>query len=76
MKKNKIMKIIILILIIISFFSFYKINNLNYLKHNKIRKNIINHPEFLPKPETAKYTSFGFANLRADIYWLESIQYI
>jgi hypothetical protein len=36
----------------------------------------VNHPEGLPIPAVAKYTSFGFANLRADLYWLQTIQYI
>jgi hypothetical protein len=36
----------------------------------------VNHPEGLPTPSVAKYTSFGFANLRADLYWLQTIQYI
>jgi hypothetical protein len=37
---------------------------------------LVNHPEFLPKKEIAKYTSFGFNNARADYYWLQAIQYI
>ena len=76
MIKNKIKKIITLIFIIISIYSFYKINSLNYLKHKEIKKNLINHPENLPTINTAKNTAFWFKNMKADIYWLESIQYI
>ena len=56
--------------------SFFHINALNYGKHLEIRNNYVNHPEGLPAPQVAKYTSFGFANLRADLYWLQTIQYI
>lgn len=64
------------LLIILALFSFYKINELNYSKHIEIKRNIVNHPEKLPTKETAKNTSFWFKNLRADIYRLETIQYI
>lgn len=56
--------------------SFLYINTLNYKKHIEIRDNYVDHPEGLPTPKVAKYTSFGFANLRADLYWLQTIQYI
>jgi hypothetical protein len=55
---------------------FVYINTINYKKHVEIRDNYVNHPEWIPRAEVSKYTSFGFANLRADFYWLETIQYI
>jgi len=69
-------KIILLILLTLSSISFYKINELNYKKAITIKRNIIKHPESLPTKEVAKNTSFWFANLKADLYWLETIQYI
>ncbi|MDR0772238.1 MAG: hypothetical protein LBF15_04330 [Candidatus Peribacteria bacterium] len=58
------------------FFSFYKINENNYKKYNEIKREMVNHPENLPKKEVAKATAFGFENLKADYYWLKTIQYI
>lgn len=69
-------KIGIILLLWLALFSFWKINNLNYIKHNQIKINLVQHPEWLPTKEFAKKTSFGFQNLKADIYWLETIQYI
>ena len=75
MKKiNK--RLIIIILIMLAIFSFYKINNLNYLKHIEIKKSFVEHPENLPTKEVAINSSFWFKNLKADIYWLKTIQYI
>lgn len=74
--KNKIKNIIILITIILTIFGFIFIADINYKKHIEIRNSVIEHPSFLPKKELLKYTSFWFSNLRADIYWLETIQYI
>ncbi len=36
----------------------------------------VNHPELLPETEFVKYTTFGYSNLKSDLYWLEAIQYI
>ena len=69
-------KVIIIILLFISFFSFYKINEINYTKYKEIKISLINHPENLPEKNIAKATSFWFENLKADIYWLKTIQYI
>lgn len=71
-----IKKIIIIILLWIWFFSFLKINELNYKKYNEIKINLIKHPENLPKKSIAKATSFWYENLKADVYWLKTIQYI
>ncbi len=64
------------ILLILSLISFYLINELNYKKIREIKLNIVEHPENLPTIEVAKNTSFWFANLKANLYWLETIQYI
>ena len=69
-------KIIIIFLLCTWFFSFFKINEKNYEKYNEIKINLIKHPENLPNKTTAKATSFWFENLKADIYWLKTIQYI
>ncbi len=69
-------KILIVLFLIISLAWFWKVNKLNYGKHWDIKMNLVQHPENLPTKEFAKDTSFGFKNLRADIFWLESIQYI
>lgn len=69
-------KVLIAIFLILSIAWFYKINNSNYEIIRKTKLNIINHPEWLVKKDIAKITSFWFENLRADIYWLEAIQYV
>lgn len=69
-------KILLSVFLIICLFSFYKINNYNYETIRKIKINTIDHPEGLPKIEIAKITSFWFENLKADKYWLETIQYV
>lgn len=48
----------------------------NYKKHRQIRSEYVKHPELLPKPEVVEKTTFGFSNVIADIYWLQTIQYI
>lgn len=70
--KNLVLIIFLIPILIL----FYNINELNYSKHIEIKRNFVKHPENLPKKEIAKYTSFWFKNLRADIYWLETVQYI
>jgi len=69
-------KIIIFLLFIFVLFSFWEINKLNYIKHNQIRESLVTHPEWLPTKEFAENTSFWYKNLKADIYRLETIQYI
>jgi len=69
-------KIIIFLLFIFVLFSFWEINKLNYIKHKQIQESIVNHPEWLATKEFAKNTSFWYKNLKADIYRLETIQYI
>ena len=69
-------KLLYLILIWVVFFGFISMNKVNYQKHLQIRDSYINHPEWLIKPEIAKITSFWFESLRANLYWLQTIQYI
>ncbi len=69
-------KILIIIFLIIAFFSFWKINEQNYAKYREIKKETVDHPENLPKEEIAKITSFWYTNIKADYYWLNTIQYI
>lgn len=69
-------KILIIVLLIISFVVFYKINEINYDKILEIRKVLVEHPDWVPKKEVAKISSLGFQNLRADYYWIKTIQYI
>jgi len=70
------MKYLIIFFLVFSFVLFFYINNSNYTKIKEVKYQIVHHPEMLPKKEIAKYTSLWFSNLRADIYWLEAIQYI
>ncbi len=75
MKKiNK--RLLIISLLILTITSFYYINTQNYNIHSEIKINIVEHPEYLPTKEVAINSSFWFKNLKADIYWLETIQYI
>lgn len=78
MKKQKkvIKKIIFIFAVFLILFWFYKINDLNYEKQKKIQANLVAHPENLPKNNVAKATSFWFKNIRADLYRLQTIQYI
>jgi hypothetical protein len=66
----------VFILIIPILYAFYHINSLNYGKYRQIQDVIVRHPEKLPTSEAAKLSSFGFTNLMADMYWLQTIQYI
>ena len=76
MNKTLLIKILSILIFLLVIFSFYQINQKNYEKHREILFNYVDHPEGLPTPEFAKKTSFWFANLRADLYWLQTIQYI
>lgn len=74
--KEKIMKVWIFFCIGGFLLWFYFINQNNYSHIQELKYKITQHPELLPKKDIAKYTSFWFSNLRADLYWLETIQYI
>ena len=69
-------KIVFIIILLVILTGFYNINNANYSKHQDIKRNLVEHPENLPTKQTAVNTSFWFKNLRADLYWLQTIQYI
>jgi hypothetical protein len=71
---KKIIPIVILLWIVL--FGFFQTNKLNYRKYIEIQKNFVDHPENLPTKEVAKNTAFWFKNLKADLYWLQTIQYI
>ena len=75
MKKNN-KRLISLSLLILVLLGFYSVNSLNYTKHKEIKTSFVEHPENLPTKEAAINSSFWFKNLKADIYWLEAIQYI
>lgn len=73
----KIIKILSIILVLgTCCVGFFYVNSLNYIKHKEIQRAIVNHPELLPDKEMAKFTSIGYKNLVADLYWLQAIQYI
>ena len=74
--KKLFIKILFFVSLIFILFCFYKVNEFNYLKHKIIKENLVKHPEHLPTKEVALNTSFWFRNLKADMYWLETIQYI
>ena len=76
MNKKVIKFLVISSILVISAFGFLEINNLNYGKLKEIKLVVVNHPEKLPTKEFAKSLSFWFENSRADIFWLETIQYI
>ena len=75
MKKNN-KRLITLSLLILILIGFYWINSLNYTKHIEIKRNLVEHPENIPTKTAAINSSFWYKNLKADIYWLETIQYI
>lgn len=74
--KSKILFFVFVIFLCFVLWFFYVTNWKNYEKIKELQMNLVEHPELLPKKEYAKYSSFWFSNLRADIYWLETIQYI
>lgn len=77
MKRKNIFFIVILIIVLSSSLSFFFYQNKkNYEKIKEIKYDIVKHPEFLPEKNMAKASSFGFSNLKADLYRLEAVQYI
>ena len=69
-------KVLTTVILLFILFGFFQINKLNYHKHREIQDNLVDHPENLPTKEVAKNTAFWFKNLKADFYWLQTIQYI
>jgi|GEM_PF-594417 len=78
MKQRKIYFYWIFVFFILSFILgfFFKVNQENYKKITQIKEHTVKHPENLPTPQFARITVFGFKNIKADIYRLETIQYI
>lgn len=75
---NRNLKILIFVIfIILSFWYFFVIWNwLNYKMHIVLKRNSVNHPEFIPSYKTVKMSVGWFDNIVADFYWLDSVQYI
>lgn len=76
MKKSVLKKIVLFLALWILLWSFYNINYNNYVQQKQIDAVNVKHPENLPTSQSAKFRSFGFMNINADIYWLKAIQYI
>lgn len=76
MKKKLGLKMFFILFLWISVYGFYKMSEINYKKHLEIKETFVSHPELLPTKDTAKYTAMWFKNFRADLYWLQAIQYI
>lgn len=76
MKKWVLKKIAWIFVLIAILWSFYTINYKNYIQQKRIDAVNVEHPENLPTSWAAKFRSFWFMNINADIYWLEAIQYI
>jgi hypothetical protein len=44
--------------------------------HRKIKRSLVDHPEFIPNSDTVRISSMGMQAIIADFYWLSAIQYI
>lgn len=75
MKKNRYF-LIFFVLFLSFVFVAISLNSSNYQKIKEIKYNTVSHPEFLPKKEFLKISSFWFSNVRADFYRIQAIQYI
>lgn len=75
MKKNRYF-LIFFVLFLSFVFGAISLNSSNYQKIKEIKYNTVSHPEFLPKKEFLKISSFWFSNVRADFYRIQAIQYI
>lgn len=69
-------KIITLFMIISWFFLMFLFNKVWLDAKKELNEIKINHPEFVEKKEISLLTSFGFRNLKADILWIRTINYI
>jgi TPR repeat protein len=76
MKKKLILWLTTFLTLCVVWAGFYYVNTLNYIKHKNIQASIVNHPEKLPDSDAARLGSFGFTSIVADLYWLQTIQYI
>lgn len=48
----------------------------NYEAHRKIKRSLVDHPEFIPTADVVRISSAGMQTIVADFYWLSAIQYI
>ncbi len=71
-----LVKVSIVFFVLLFLIGAFFVSEQNYKKHLQIKYEYVHHPESLPKPEVALRTTFGFSNLIADKYWLQTIQYI
>lgn len=69
-------KIGIIFFLLCSSVFFYFVWEKNYEKQKEILFHSIEHPEYIPSSTSAKISAFWFTNLKADFYWLKTIQYI
>lgn len=77
MKLKKIIKYILIFgIIILMIWWFLVQNDSNYLKLKELQLNTVNHPEYLPTKDFSKLSSFWFESIKADLLWLDAIQYI
>ena len=44
--------------------------------HSDIRRNVVEHPEFIPTASNVKLFGAGYDTLIADFYWLSAVQYV
>ena len=75
---KKILIVLSFILILAGFYIFAwgQTTGQNYKVHTKIRRSLVDHPEFIPSATTVRFTSAGYDALIADFYWLGAVQYI
>lgn len=69
-------KLFTFLLTVVSLVVFVYSSEINYKQHVDIKRTFVNHPEFIPTPETVGISAGGFQNIIADSYWLSAIQYI
>lgn len=74
--KPTIFKLTSYLLLAAILYGFHTANERNYAVSLNIKRNIVDHPESLPTKQVAKNTALWFTNMRADLYWLQAVQYI
>jgi hypothetical protein len=67
---------IFLITLVSGFFFFHSAVEVERKTHAMIERDLVEHPEFIPKADDIRLVSSGFEPLIADFYWLSSIQYV
>lgn len=75
--KKKVLVSSFILFTLLSLVGFYVIWwFVNYKKHQDIKINLVNHPEFIPSSKVIKWASAWYYNIISDFYWLSAIQYI